>query len=100
MCACNKKGYEYYETPVFLPGPGIEIPATVPLTLCLPFSAARGTAFGLLGETFSAKELLLSRSKCERYTAIGAVKGLVLKTHEATSSPRIFGRSLVTQYLR
>ena len=54
-----------YEVPVLLPGPGIVIPATVPLTLRLPFGAACGTALGLLGETFSTKELLFSRAKCE-----------------------------------
>jgi hypothetical protein len=44
------------------------------------------TAFRLVGVAFRLKEFLVFGAKDKRGTAIGALKGLILKTHWMTSS--------------
>jgi len=57
---------------------------TVPVTFRLPGLAARGAALGLVGVASGRIELLLAGAESERSSTIGALDGLVLKTHRMT----------------
>jgi hypothetical protein len=62
------------------------VAATVSVPLRLPCLPARGTSLGLIGIAPGLKQLLLVGAEGEVSPTIGALDGLVLKTHWVTSS--------------
>jgi hypothetical protein len=57
-------------------------------TLGFPCLTAFRTSFGLVGIASGLEEFLVFGAMCKGSTAIHTCKGLILKTHWMTSSPR------------
>jgi hypothetical protein len=58
----------------------------VAVAFCFPCLAAFRASLGLVGVAFGLEKLLVFGAKGKRGAAIGALKGLILKTHRMTSS--------------
>jgi hypothetical protein len=72
---------------------------TVGVTLQFPGPAAIRTALRLVGVAFRTEKLLVFSAESESNSAIGALNGLVLKTHLMTFSLNYLVRARVIQII-